>query len=67
MPGSVAEKAGIQPGDIIVKIDEQDITCSEDLDSALSSKRDKKGKITVLRQSSRRGRFKKIIIDVTFD
>lgn len=67
MPGSVAEKAGIQPGDIIVKIDEQDITCSEDLDSALSSKRDKKGKITVLRQYSRRGRFKKIIIDVTFD
>ncbi len=67
MPGSVAEKAGIQPGDIIVKIDEQDITCSEDLDSALSSKRDKHGKITVLRQSSRRGRFKKISIDVTFD
>lgn len=67
MPGSVAEKAGIQAGDIIVEIDGQKITCSGDLDSALSSKRDKKGKITVLRQSSRRGKIKKINIDVTFD
>lgn len=53
LPGSVAEKAGIYPGDLIVEFDGEKIKDNDDLNIALSKKRDKSGRIVVLRKSSR--------------
>ena len=67
IPGSVAYNAKILPGDIIVEFDGEKIKDSNDLDSALSSKRDKTGTVGILRRSRKTGKYEKKVVKVTFD
>ena len=67
IPGSVAYNAKILPGDIIVEFDGEKIKDSNDLDVALSNKRDKTATITILRRSRRTGKYEKKTVNVTFD
>lgn len=67
LPGSVAEKAGILPGDLIIEFDGEKIKDYDDLNIALSKKRDKTGKVVVLRKNSRRGSAQRKELVVEFD
>ncbi len=67
LPGSVAEKAGILPGDLIVEFDGEKIKDNDDLNIALSKKRDKTGRIVVLRKSGRRKGTQRKELVVEFD
>ncbi len=67
LPGSVAERAKILPGDVIVEFDNEKIKNSSDLDAALSNKREKTAKVKVIRLSSRRQGYVKKILKVVFD
>lgn len=67
IPGSVAYNAKILPGDIIIEFDGEKIKDSNDLDVALSRKRDKTATITILRRSRRTGKYEKKTVKVTFD
>lgn len=67
IPGSVAYNAKISPGDVIVEFDGEKIKDSNDLDAALSRKRDKTATITILRRSKKTGKYGKTTVKVTFD
>lgn len=67
LPGSVAEKAKIQPGDIIVEFDGEKIKNSGDLDAALSSKKGKTATVKVIRPSSKRRSYVWKKLEVVFD
>ncbi len=48
-PGSPAERGGIRPGDVIVRVGSMDIDTWEDLEIAVSSRADRDVEITVMR------------------
>lgn len=67
LPGSVAEKAGILPGDLIIEFDGEKIKDNDDLNIALSKKRDKTGRVVVLRKNGKNKTPQKKEIIVEFD
>ena len=68
LPGSVAERFNINPGDIIVEFDGKKIKNSDELDAALSTKREKTAVLKVLRPSyKKRGAYSYKNIKVEFD
>jgi regulator of sigma E protease len=48
-PGSAAERAGIRPGDVIVRVGSMDIETWENLEIAVSSRADRDVELTVMR------------------
>ncbi len=68
MPGSVAERAKIKAGDIIVEFDGKKIRNSSDIDTALSNKREKTANLKILRPSyKKRGAYSLKNVKVSFD
>ena len=67
MPGSAADKAGIEAGDVIIEFDGKKVKNAKDLDNMLSNKRDKTARVTIIRASRRNKAFKKKEVEVVFD